>query len=119
MKPAALGVVLGVGMLVALATAAEPNGEFFPRRAAAPATGAVAAASGSELIVVPTSLGEDVQVLTVVDPRRQVLGVYHIDRKTGKIALKSVRKIEWDLQITEFNTDNPLPSEIQSRLEPR
>ena len=118
MKPMVLGIVLGVGLVTTAMAVAEPGGDFFSQRAATSATGAVAA-SGSELIVVPTALGENGQMLTVVDPRRQVMAVYHIDLKTGKIALKSVRKIQWDLQITDFNNENPLPQEIQSRLEQR
>jgi predicted methyltransferase len=71
------------------------------------------------MIVVPTMLGDKAQVLTVVDPRQQVISVYHIDLVTGKISLKSVRKMVWDLQITDFNTENPLPQEIRSKLEQR
>ena len=80
---------------------------------------APAAAAGSELIVVPTSLGDKGQMLTVVDPRQRVLSVYHIDLATGKIALKSVRNIQWDLQMTYLNNENPLPQEIRSLLEQR
>ena len=76
-----------------------------------------AAVTGSELIVVPTALGDRVQMLTVVDPRQQVLGVYHIDTATGKITLKSVRNIHWDLQIDHLNTDEPLPQQIRSMWE--
>ena len=75
------------------------------------------AASGSELIVVPATLGDRVQVLSVVDPRQRVLCVYHIELATGKIALKSVRKLEWDLQIRDLNNDKPLPEEIRSLVE--
>ena len=118
MKRTVLGILLIAGLATTVAAVAEPGGGFVSQRAAMAATGAVAA-SGSELVVVPTSLGENGQMLTVVDPRQQVMAVYHIDLKTGKIALKSVRKIQWDLQITDFNTENPLPQEIQSRLEQR
>ncbi len=67
--------------------------------------------------MVPTTLGDKVQMLTVVDPRQRVLGVYHIDMATGKIALKSVRNIRWDLQIDHLNTDEPLPQQIRSMSE--
>lgn len=119
MKRTVLGILLGVGLVTAAVAVAEPGSEFFSQRIAMQATGAVTAANGSGLIVVPTSLGENGQMLTVIDPRQQVMSVYHINLKTGKIALKSVRKIQWDLQITDFNTENPLPQEIQSRLEQR
>ena len=58
-------------------------------------------------------------MLTVVDPRQRVLCVYHIDLATGKIALKSVRNIQWDLQINDLNNENPLPQEIRSLLDQR
>jgi len=47
------------------------------------------------------------------------MSVYHIELATGKIALRSVRNIHWDLQMTEFNSADPLPREIRSLLEPR
>jgi hypothetical protein len=95
---------------------AEQGGEIFSQRPAAPTPKAEAS---SEMIVVPTSLGDKSLMLTVVDPKQQVISVYHIDLPTGKIALKSVRKIQWDLQIMDFNTENPLPQEIRSKLEQR
>ncbi len=56
-------------------------------------------------------------MLTIVDPRQRALSVYHIDLNTGKIALKSVRNIQWDLQVTSFNNEIPLPQEIRSGLD--
>jgi hypothetical protein len=45
--------------------------------------------------------------------------VYHIEKASGKIAMKGVRNINWDLQLTYYNNDNPLPREIQALLEQR
>jgi hypothetical protein len=116
MKRAILGTLVGVGLVMAAAAVAEPRGEF-PAQRAAPAASVPMAMAGSELIVVPAALGDKVQTLTVVDPRQRVLSVYHIDMATGKIALKSVRNIQWDLQINDLNNENPLPQEIRSLLE--
>jgi hypothetical protein len=117
MKRAVLGILVGVWLVVSDVAAAEQGGEIFSQR---PVAQTHAAAVGSELIVVPTPLGDNKGLmLTVVDPKQQVMSVYHIDLPTGKIALRSVRKIQWDLQITDFNTENPLPQEIRSRLEQR
>ena len=115
MKRVVLGVFLGVGLLMAAVAAAQQRGEMLSQRAA-PAPAAVA---GSELIVVPTPLGEKAQILTVVDPRQRVMSVYHIDLVSGKIALKSVRNIQWDLQFTDFINESPVPKEIRSSLEQR
>ncbi|MCE5303312.1 MAG: hypothetical protein LLF97_09425 [Planctomycetaceae bacterium] len=114
MKRMSLGALVGLAVVVAAAVAAEPRGEL-----RAPTASPVAAVGGSELFVVPTSLGERGQLLTVVDPRQRVLSVYHIDATTGKITLKSVRNIQWDLQMMYLNNENPLPPEIRSLLEQR
>lgn len=57
--------------------------------------------------------------VVVVDPQTQALSVYHVDRTTGAIALKSVRNVQWDLRIEEFNGANPTPREIRSLIERR
>jgi hypothetical protein len=75
--------------------------------------------AGGDLIVVPMNAGEKGQVLSIVDPRQRVLCVYRIDPVTGKIALKSVRNLNFDLQMSYLNNEAPLPQEIQSLLEQR
>ena len=110
-----LGILVGVGLVMAAVAVAEPRGNVYAQRG----TPAAAATAGTELIVVSTSVGEKCLMLTVVDPRRRVMSVYHIETATGKIALKSVRDIQWDLQITDLNNENPLPQEIRSLLEQR
>jgi hypothetical protein len=47
------------------------------------------------------------------------MGVYRIDAVTGKIGLKSVRNLYWDLQMTYHNNEPPLPQEIEKLLEQR
>jgi len=54
-----------------------------------------------------------------VDTRTRALGVYHIDRGTGQISLKSVRSVQWDLMMDDFNGGNPAPQEIRSLLDSR
>jgi hypothetical protein len=62
-------------------------------------------------------LGDGTQQLCVLDPRRQVVAVYHIDAAKGGIALRSVRNIYWDLRINHFNGTTPLPEEIRSLID--
>ena len=57
--------------------------------------------------------------LTLVDPKSRVVSVYHIDRQTGEIALKSVRNVHWDRQMEEYNGVRPSPREIRSLLQQR
>jgi hypothetical protein len=54
-----------------------------------------------------------------VDPRRQVMAVYHIDRNTGAINLRSVRNVQWDLVMEDFNSGSPTPREIRSIADQR
>jgi hypothetical protein len=56
------------------------------------------------------------QVLTVVDPRQQWIGVYHIDGKSGELTLKSARRYTWDLQLTYYNNGKPLPEDVRNGL---
>jgi len=53
------------------------------------------------------------QSIVVVDPGQRVLAVYHVDKTSGEIALRSVRNITWDLQMLEFNSGEPLPQDIR------
>jgi hypothetical protein len=72
--------------------------------------------SGDLIAHVSTADGQP-QVVTVIDPRQKVIGVYHVDRTTGEITLKSVRNFTWDLQMVEFNSGDPLPQDIRSGLQ--
>jgi hypothetical protein len=110
MKRLVLGSFLVLVMVMAAVAVGDQRGEAFAQRAVP----APAAVNGTELIVVPTSLGEKNQMLTIVDPRQRVVGVYHIESATGKITLKSVRNIQWDLQIDCFNSEGLTPDEIRS-----
>ncbi|WP_425398864.1 hypothetical protein [Aeoliella sp.] len=53
----------------------------------------------------------------VYDPQQQVLGVYHVDRVTGEIELKSIRQISQDLEMLHFQGKAPLPEDIRKGLE--
>lgn len=72
-----------------------------------------------EMLAFSTSLGEDRQQITVIDPRARVMSIYHIEPKSGEIVLKAVRNITWDMQMTAFNGTSPLPQEIRSQLHQR
>ena len=73
-------------------------------------------AAGDGLVTHVTAPEGQPQIVTVVDPRQRVLAVYHVDRVSGQIALKSVRNITWDLQMPEYDTGEPLPKDIRSSL---
>ena len=57
------------------------------------------------------------QQITIVDPRQRVMAVYHVDRVSGALALKSVRNLTWDLLIEDFNSGTPAPRDIRALKE--
>lgn len=65
------------------------------------------------LQVQSTMLPSGVQQLSVIDSQSKSLAVYHIESTTGKILLKSVRNLQWDLQMEHFNGQAPLPGELR------
>jgi hypothetical protein len=109
MKTAVLGAVLGAGLTILAWTATN----------SVPAVYATSSPSGAspELISIPLTSADHKQQLLLVDPRQRVMGVYQIDTNSGEIALKSVRNIHWDMQLTEFNSAAPLPREIRSLVD--
>ena len=73
----------------------------------------------SELIALPTTIDSGHQQITIIDPIKRAMSVYHIDLSSGKITLKCVRNIYGDLQIDDFNAEAPLPRDIRAQLERR
>jgi hypothetical protein len=110
MRIAAVGV-LAICVLAGLLAAVVPS-VGFAQRPAGPS-------GGSALITLAMPAGEHRQQLTVVDSDTRSLAVYHIDTTSGEISLKSVRNINYDLRMIEFNGTSPLPREIRSLLEPK
>jgi hypothetical protein len=121
MRRSLFGVVLGT--LLVLAVAVEQSSSEPPAAAAIPATATPMVSYQSvqpsspptgNLIthVLPTEGGP--QAIVVVDPVQRVLAVYHVDKTTGEVALRSVRNITWDLQMVEFNSGEPLPQDIRN-----
>lgn len=68
---------------------------------------------GTDVTVVSTMLPTGTQQIVVVDTRQTTMAVYHVEPAQGKIQLKSVRKLVWDLRMEQFNAQNPLPSELR------
>ncbi len=112
MKATLIGA-FGGAMLVALV------GAFFGHDTPAFAQRPAGFDSSPELITLATQIDNVRQQLTVIDPRTQVMSVYHLELPSGKISLLSVRNIHWDLQMIEFNGVSPLPSEIRAKFDSR
>ena len=56
------------------------------------------------------------QMLLVIDPERQVLAVYHIETISGEVSLRSTRALGYDLQLEDFNAEDPKPAAIKKML---
>lgn len=113
MKTAITGTLVAVGLWVLCQGFGERSSVYAERVNAGP----IPAEQG--LIALSAPMGErGGQQLTLIDPQARVIGVYHIDPSSGTISLKSVRKVLWDLQISELNATDPLPREVRELVEP-
>ena len=112
MRTAVMGMLLAAALLMAAAGTWVSSDTAYAQRAGSNHVG-----DSQGLITYSTPLGDARQQLTVIDPQLHVLSIYHIESTTGEIALKSVRNIHWDLQMSEFNGKSPLPREIRSMLD--
>lgn len=108
MRRSLVGALFVAGLVIA-ATA----GRGFSEPAIAPQF-AAATTPDAELITHVSTADGQPQTLTVVDPRQRVIAVYHVDRLSGAIALKSVRNFTWDLQMIEFNSGELRPQDIRA-----
>ncbi|MHB8969044.1 MAG: hypothetical protein ACYC3X_03085 [Pirellulaceae bacterium] len=74
-------------------------------------------AAAGDLMAFSSEAGSGPAQVTLIDVKTRVMCVYHVDRATGQIELKSVRNFHWDLLMEEFNGVHPLPREIRALLE--
>jgi hypothetical protein len=111
MKTVVLGALAGAALMMFAAGLLDRGNSAFAQRATAYAQG-----GDGGLMAIPSGIGEGGQLITVVDSRSRALGVYRV-AADGKIKLLSVRNIQWDLQVTQLNSDIPLPQEIKTLLE--
>ena len=110
-------VVLGVCLVAASLIAAAGFGAGETTTQQPSPEQMMQAAARGELIAFDQLVNDKIQQITIVDPKRRSLSVYHIELETGKIHLRSVRNINWDLDIEEYNASRPLPHEIRLQLE--
>lgn len=69
--------------------------------------------NNERLEVVSSLLPTGVQQIVVVDSQNRSMAIYHIDPSLGKLVLRSVRNLTWDLSMEQFNGQAPLPSELR------
>src|SRR5436190_9352856 len=109
------GVLLVLAVLVAgvvgLADAQGPRGASHERAAQD------RVASSPDLLALSHDGPDGRQQVTIVDPRQRVMAGYHIDRASGALPLKSVRNLQWDLLIEDYNSGTPAPRDIRALKE--
>lgn len=74
---------------------------------------AVSTASSGNFIMASTQLPTGTQQVVITDSAARTIAVYHVMPENGTIVLKSVRKIDADLGLEEFNGTDPLPSKVR------
>ena len=106
----AIGIlVLCLGVMAIAVGASSVRNEA---QAQTPQIIGISASNG--LIALSDERDDTHQQVTLVDPQKQTMAVYHIDRASGKVTLKCVRNVRWDLLLDEFNGANPAPREIRA-----
>ena len=109
MRHSLFGALLGASLVIAVA-AGRGSSEL------AYTADTPAHSGSSELITHVTATDGMPITVTIIDPRLQVMAVYAVDRASGEITPKSVRKFTWDLQMIEYNSGKPLPQDIRNGL---
>jgi hypothetical protein len=110
MRNVILGAAVGAGLAVVVLGGIPDAKHAFAQRSSPLVTG--------DLIALAMPMTDGRQLLTIVDPKLRVVSVYHVE-PSGGITLKSVRNVNWDLQMEAFNSAAPLPQEIRAQLEQR
>lgn len=79
-------------------------------------TGPSHSAASQTHLMSSATLSNGSQQIVLVDPSRLTIAVYHVEPDKGDIQLKSVRKIDADFSLEEFNLGEPSPSTIRKNL---
>ena len=114
MRAVILGIVLVAGLVIGASAGAPDRHEGGAQRV--PAFQLQSTLANADMIAVSSNVGDKYQQLTVIDPKLRVMSVYHIEFATGRVALRSVRNFQFDLQMKQFNGKEPLPEEIEEAL---
>lgn len=78
--------------------------------------GTSSVASSGTMIMSACILSNGNQQITLFDQSRLTLVVYHVDSATSDIKLKSVRRVDADFQLEEFNLSEPTPSTVRKNV---
>ena len=104
-------MLAGATLLVARSATRESDNSVF-------AYGLEGMTGDAGLVTHVTAAGDRHLAITIVDPRAKKLAVYEygIGSQAGRIVLKSVRDVAWDLKLKEYRSDGPTSEEIRGLL---
>ena len=71
------------------------------------------------LVAFDATSSEGLRQIVIIDSRKRAVSVYHVDGATGEISLRSVRNIQWDLELDEFSAGSPPIKEVRAMVEHR
>lgn len=117
MRSAMVGLVAGALFVAACSETGLWEGHSWAQLPPVASPSKVSAAGG--LIALSSDAAEGRQQVVVIDAQNQAMTVYHVEYATGAISLRSVRNIQADFLMDEYNTDVPLPREIRAILKQR
>ena len=107
------GVVVGL----ALAWWGGGHGPTARAQAAVPA-----ADPNGTIAFTTTSNGSSTQLLYLIDTKQKAFAVYRVDpagsKGGGSVKLEAARKYEFDLQLNEFNNQQPEVSAVEAMVKP-
>jgi hypothetical protein len=89
-----------------------------PPSAPAAALAAGTSASAGNLVFSSQPIAGGRTQIVILDAANRSLASYSIEAETGMIELKSVRNIDADLRLKEFNGTKPSPDEVRAVLQP-
>ena len=112
MRKALLGLSVGAMLMVANATIVWNQSNAYAQRPEL-------RTSTGPLTVIQIGGSDQLKQLAIVDQNARAIGVYHVHPTSGELSLKSVRNINWDLRLDEFNSVNPSTREIRALLRRR
>jgi hypothetical protein len=120
MRQAVVGIVMSMLLGFALASWSHSQSELQAQQIPPHSPPAVKPLFLTEgMIAIGSDTADGRQQVAVIDSKTRVMSVYHIEHKSGTIALKSVRSLTADLEMDEFNTEHPLPREVRAMFNKR
>jgi hypothetical protein len=75
-----------------------------------------AATSNESILVTSNRTINGNMQMSVIDSQRKTMAVYEIDAVSGAIQLKSVRNMNADFLLDEFNGTDPTPEKVRGIL---